>query len=195
MAMKYGKPGCLLQKADRGQFLSFSLGCMLCLYLGILFLAQLDWQRVCRTSDRMEDALACSNLAAMVVDLKELGSTGQVRLCEPDRVFPLFLSALRDNLRLDENLMAVSSDLISGQVQLECFQIYNVGDTRVEILEWKNGLFERSQALPGQVVTPMGDRVEKTGIYSEISFDNKGILGQVYRARKGKLVDVTAERS
>lgn len=188
------KKKCQLRKIDQGQILGMSVGLMLCIYLAIFMMAQTMWQRMSISSTYLEDALACSNMAGALINLKEYGFSGDLVLISPEEVREQFMTALRVNLNLDESYVSRNHNLISGKVDIDSLILYNVTSTRVFIYTWGETGFSGTEGVVGQVYAPNGQSVEKTGIYSEISYDVLGIFGEVYRAHKSKLVDVVAER-
>lgn len=200
--MKYRKSGSPLQKIERvrpsfgiekGQ-VSWVLGLFLLLFLAILLCMQLQLELYRASSLYLEDALALSNLASAVIDVQEYGKTHRVRIPDPEQAYDRFCLAIQDNLGLNDNYEATNHKLISGRVQICKYIIYNVKGQEVsvwerndsgQIREWQGGL--------GEVRSPKGQIVEKTGVYSEISYPVEGFLGVTVTARKSKLVDIISD--
>ena len=189
--MKYGKREYRLpktenrqetEKAESGQ-VSWVLGLFLILFLAILLYMQLQLAMYKASARYLEDALALSNLASAVIDIREYGSTHKVHITDQEQAYAGYCSAVRENLGLNENYEAVSHKLISGKVEIRNYIIYNVTGTKVQVWE-RNG---------GEVRTPGGQTIENTGVYSEITYPVEGFLGITVTAEKSKLVDVVSE--
>jgi len=188
------KPDYPRPRTDQGTTASWSLGLMLCIYLAVLLMAQLMWQRLFLASQTVEDALACSNLAAAVIDWKELGNTGELVITDRQKAYQTFLSSLYENMELSDSGSAESSSLFEGNVTVEAFILYQVTSHGVyEEKRREDGSFVTEHYPIGTVYAPNGKKVEHTGVYSEISCYVKGVFGESYYAAKSKLVDVTTE--
>lgn len=188
--MRLMKKGCLLQSTESGQ-IGWTIGFWVLLFLGVLLCALLQMD-VFRSSSRyMEDALAASNLAAAVVDVEEYGISHQIRIDDPHMARERCMTAMKDNLGLDDNWECANESLISGPVRMVNFTVYNVSGNDVEIYSFdENGMLSSGREMLGQVNAPNGVPIEATGIYSEIFYRVKGFPGMEVDAQKGKLVDV-----
>ena len=177
--MKYGKREYRLPKtenrqetgkAESGQ-VSWVLGLFLILFLAILLYMQLQLAMYKASARYLEDALALSNLASAVIDIREYGSTHKVHITDQEQAYAGYCSAVRENLGLNENYEAVGHKLISGKVEIRNYIIYNVTGTKVQVWE-RNGdgrILEWEGTL-GEVRTPGGQTIENTGVYSEITY-------------------------
>ena len=188
--MDLKKKECLLQSTESGQ-IGWSLGLWFMLFLGIMLCALLQLETFRASSQYMEDALAASNLAAAVIDVEEYGISHKLRIDDPDEAYSRYLRAVRENLSLNNLWECGNRELISGPVHIENFTVYNVSGSEVEVCSFSgSGTILHWYGVLGQETAPNGMKVENTGIYSEISYQIKGIFGIVVTARKGKLVDV-----
>ena len=161
--MKYGKREYRLPKtenrqetgkAESGQ-VSWVLGLFLILFLAILLYMQLQLAMYKASARYLEDALALSNLASAVIDIREYGSTHKVHITDQEQAYAGYCSAVRENLGLNENYEAVGHKLISGKVEIRNYIIYNVTGTKVQVWE-RNGdgrILEWEGTL-GEVRTP-----------------------------------------
>lgn len=143
-------------------------------------------------SAQVEDALAASNLASAVIDLKEYGKSHTIYIQDPQEAFLLYREALCANLQLDEYLYTTDTEILASGVSIEEYIVYNVCGDVVEIYVMnENGQlteFETGQA--GQVYTPDGILVENTTIYSRIAFCVKGLGESLISAKKEKSIDI-----
>lgn len=188
--MDLKKKECLLQSTESGQ-IGWSLGLWFMLFLGILLCVLLQLETYRASSQYMEDALAASNLAATVIDVEEYGISHKLRISSLDEAYSRYLRAVRENLSLNNLWECENRELISGPVQIENFTVYNVSGCEVEVSSFdRSGAAVRWYGVLGQETAPNGIKVENTGIYSEISYQIRGIFGIEVTARKGKLVDV-----
>lgn len=188
------KKECLLRSTESGQ-IGWTLGLWFALFLGILLCVLIQLEAFRASSQYMEDALAASNLAAAVIDVKEYGTSHKIRIESPDQAYELYKKALRENLNLNDGWECSSKGLISGPVRIEKFTVYNVTGSEVEAHGFdENGERKCWSGILGQESAPDGKKVENTGIYSEISYRIKGVLGIEVAAGKGKLADVSANR-
>ena len=97
-------------------------------------------------------------------------------------------------MNLDDNWECPGRALISGPVQVVKYILYNVSGSQVDIYSFdENGLMTSWREALGSAVAPDGNRIESTGVYSEISYWVEGLLGIHVEAWKGKLVDVVAQ--
>lgn len=93
--MKYGKREYRLpktenrqetEKAESGQ-VSWVLGLFLILFLAILLYMQLQLAMYKASARYLEDALALSNLASAVIDIREYGSTHKVHITDQEQAY------------------------------------------------------------------------------------------------------------
>lgn len=189
------KSGYLLRSTENGQ-IGWTLGLMFTLFLGILLCALMQIETFRASAQYMEDALAASNLAAAVIDIEEYGISHTLRIDDPDRAYERYRKAIRENLKLNDLWECRNKGMISGPVRIENFTVYNVDGSQVEVYSFgTGGAAVRRIGVLGQERAPNGIKVENTGIYSEISYQIKGLLGIEVSARKGKLADVKRERN
>lgn len=175
--------------------LGFISGLFMILFLAIVLCANLQVESFQASSLYLEDALAASNLASAVIDLKEYGISNVVKITDPLAAYQLYCDAVKGNLGLDDRWEGSNQALISGPVTVETYIIYNVQGNKVTVHEVDStGRLYSWQGLKGAVTAPDGHAVEYTGVYSEISFMVKGSFGMEVRARKGKLVDIVGRR-
>ena len=175
----------------REGLIGFISGLFLVLFLAIVLCANLQVESFQASSLYLEDALAASNLASAVIDPEEYGISHVVKIEDPLAAYRLYCDAVKGNLGLNDRWEGSNQALISGPVTVESYIIYNVqGDgVTVHAVDSTGQLYSR-QGLLGAVTAPKGQKVEYTGVYSEISFPVKGSFGMEVRARKGKLVDI-----
>ncbi len=198
--MKYTRREYLRQKiktkmldTERGQ-VSWVFGLFLLLFLSILLCMQLQIALYRESAMYMEDALALSGLASAVIDVEEYGITQKVRITDPEGAYERYCHALKENLGLDDMFYAGNRKLISGQVTIQQYILYNVAGERVEV--WQkdaDGQIQEWEGTLGEVKAPDGQYIEHTGVYSEITYFVEGFMGTDMEAHKGKLVDVVRE--
>ncbi len=180
---------------ERGQ-VSWVLGLFLLLFLSILLCMQLQIALYRESAMYMEDALALSGLASAVIDVEEYGITQKVRITDPEEAYERYCHALKENLGLDDTFYAGNRKLISGQVTIQQYILYNVAGNRVEI--WQkdaDGQTQEWEGTLGEVKAPDGQYIEHTGVYSEITYFVEEFMGTEMEAHKGKLVDVVRENN
>ena len=143
-------------------------------------------------SDMVEDALAASNLASAVIDVKEFGKSHRIQIQDPENAFLLYREALCHNLQLDEYLNTTNQELLASRVTIEEYIVYNVCDALVEIYvcDESGQIKQYETGTAGQVFTPDGVCVESTTVYSRISFQVKGFFDRELPACKEKSVDI-----
>lgn len=110
---------------ERGQ-VSWVFGLFLLLFLSILLCMQLQIALYRESAMYMEDALALSGLASAVIDVEEYGITQKVRITDPEEAYERYCHALKENLGLDDMFYAGNRKLISGQVTVQQYILYNV---------------------------------------------------------------------
>ncbi len=142
-------------------------------------------------SDRLEDALAASGLAASLVDIEQYGIDHSLIISNVRDSYEKYIETLDTNLGIVSGRPA--SGFIDGPVRVEDFRIYNVRSGRVtEILVNESGSRILREGSLGDVRAPNGQVVDATGIYSEVSFPLKRKMGISPVARKSKLTSVNA---
>ena len=199
--MKYTKRGYLLQKtekrkkrvkAESGQA-SWVLGLFMILFLAILLCMQLQLALYRASALYLEDALALSNLASAVIDIREYGTTRKVLITDPEQAYERYCLALKENLGLNDKFESANHKLISGYVEILNYTIYNVEKNKVKVWErTSDGEVREWQGELGEVRSPQGQLIERTGVYSEITYPLEGFLGVSVTAKKSKLVDVVS---
>lgn len=180
----------LLRKTESGQ-IGWTLGLWFVLFLGILLCALLQIEALRVSAHYMEDALAASNLAAAVIDVEEYGISHRLHISSPEEAYERYQKALMGNLSLNDRWECGNKGLISGPVHVENFTVYNVSGSEVDARSFDgDGTATGWYGTLGQETAPNGKTVENTGIYSEISYQVRGLFGLNITARKGKLADI-----
>ncbi len=182
-----------IKAKDRAQ-IEWVTGMFFVLMLSILLYTQLQLAAWHSASADLEDALAASNLAAALIDVREYGRTHRVYIPDAEAAYAIFQDAARDNLQLNEQWESVDQALIAGVVEIADFVVYNVKENHVEAVRVGDSgqAVESWSGIRGQLRAPNGVTVENTGIYSEICFPVEGFPGMEVQAHKGKLVDIAA---
>lgn len=176
---KDGQIGCLF-----GLFITLFLGVMLCAVL------QLEHYRA--VSLYLEDALAASNLASAVVDVREYGISHSVLIARPEEAYKTYQWAVMGNLNLNAAWEGQAGSLVQGPVSIVQYIVYNVRDGEVAIYHFdENGQMTQRRETLGNVVAPNGISVENTSVYSEITFEAEGLFGVTVKAHKGNLADIS----
>ncbi len=158
------------------------------LMAGMLFVIQLCAFRA--NSDAIEDALAASGLAAALVDIERYGIDHTLLISDPDNSYQKYVETLNVNLAAEGSPFR-RKRAIEGPVKIEQFIIYNVDGDRVsEIYMDDGGSWEVNEGTLGSMEAPNGQIIKNTGIYGEVAFDLRGVMGMIFKTRKGKLVDV-----
>lgn len=183
-----------LRSTERGQ-IGWVTGLWFLIFMWVLLCACLQMELFRASSRYMEDALAASNLAAAVIDVEEYGISHSIRIDSPEEAYLRYQWALKGNLGLNAEWECENREMISGPVGIEKFIVYNVIGGDVEAYSYdKSGPVSYWSGSLGQETAPNGIQIEHTGIYSEISYQIKGLFGIEVTARKGKLVDVAENR-
>ncbi|MBE5862945.1 MAG: hypothetical protein E7295_08855 [Lachnospiraceae bacterium] len=182
----------VMRGVDKGQITIFA-GLFFTLFFAVVLSGYLQMEMIRSSSGYLEDALAASGLAAALIDVREYGSSHVLRIRDANESYEQYCACLKANLGLDENWECENKHLISGQVKLENYTIYNVTGDQVEYCRLDGGGQEWHTGRLGQVLAPNGQVVERTGTYGEISYPFQGLWGLTMQARKGKLVDIVGE--
>ena len=173
-------------------------GMYILVLLVMLTVMQLQMRIYATASYHMEDALAASNLASAVIDVREYGTSLTIQIESPDTAYGLYREAIRQNLGLDDNWESSNQNLISGSVEILEYTIYNVSENDVTVYDFgedgschswnvENGL--------GSVRAPDGTLIESTSVYSRIGFIVDGVFGVSVYACKDKTVDIVSNLS
>lgn len=183
-----------IKMQDSGQIV-WVQGLFFTLILAIVMYAQLQLAAWQSASVYLEDALAASNLASALIDIEEYGKTHKILIRDEERAFEIYQEALKANLQLDDSWECTSKELLVGPVEIVDYIIYNVDGEAVETVRvGKDGqVIERRVGTKGSVLSPDGEVIEHTGIYSELRFAVTGFPGMVVEAGKGKLADIVPQ--
>ncbi len=188
--MSLKKKRFLRPSTEDGQ-VEWAAGLFFLLFLGILLCASLQTELFRSSSRYLEDALALSNLASAVADVREYGASHRLRIQDPGQAYRTYREAVKGNLNLDGNWECPARELISGPVRIRQYIVYNVSGNDVEVSHFdENGLMTTWQGELGALTAPNGVPVEATGVYSEIAYQLKGLFGVTVEACKGKLADI-----
>lgn len=163
----------------------------LILLVAILFSFRISQYMV--TAAGVEDALAASNLASAVIDLKEYGQNHVICIPDTEAAFGSFREAFCYNLGLDEQLNTSNRALFSAPVEIKEYIIYNVRGEQVEIsvLDGEGRCLSQGFGIRGEVFTPDNICVETTTIYSRVGYWVEGLMGQEFYGEKEKSIDIT----
>lgn len=131
----------------------------------------------------VEDALAASNLASALIDVREYGRSHRIRIEDTQEAFRVYRDALHCNLALDGEGYSSREELLTGRVWIREYIVYNV-------LDGEGNCLRQETAPPGSVWTPDGILVEHTTVYSRVGFQVMGLMGQRLDAEKQKSVDI-----
>ena len=187
---EYLRPRISVLQKEEGQ-INWLIGLFMILFLGVLLCAQLQTEVYRMSSVYLEDSLAAFNLASAIIGVEEYGISHKLIIKDFEEAYGQYLMALQGNLNLNEQWEAVNKALITDQVTVENYIVYNVVEDVVQVygIDESGNMWEEISVL-GQVTAPNGQVIESTSVYSEISYHTKGMLGMEILAQKGKLVDV-----
>lgn len=146
------------------------------------------------TKNFVEDGLVAANLASATIDLREYGTTHKIVNDNFTKSFDDYISSLKENLKLDNNLMPINQNLICSNITLDNFSIYNVNGNDIQVTtRSSDGSIINSTILNGfgTFKTPDGVLIKSTTIYSKILFKIKGFNNVQYNVSKEKSVDIT----
>ncbi len=140
----------------------------------------------------VEDALAASNLASALIDVREYGRSHRIRIEDTQEAFRVYRDALHCNLALDGEGYSSREELLTGRVWIREYIVYNVldGEVRIDAYDGEGNCLRQETAPPGSVWTPDGILVEHTTVYSRVGFQVMGLMGQRLDAEKQKSVDI-----
>ncbi len=160
----------------------------------IFLLFLLKSKELTLTNDFVYDGLVFSNLAAATIDLKEYGSTNKIINNDFEKSFLEYRNSLKENLRIDDNLMPNKNSMINSKVTIEVFTIYNVDGNDIEMVKRQsNGNIIRHTYTNGvgNIYTPDGVLISSTTIYSRIGMELKGFMNESSYFYKDSSVDIT----
>lgn len=161
------------------------------LFVVIIVAYELQIDSYRHTSDLVEDSLSSSNLAAAVIDIEQYGINHDLVVKSPDDSFVLWKECFKTNLGLDNNWYAFNRSVITGQVEVVDYIVYNVRGNDVYIHRYgKAPGYQVVTGGLGSVTAPNGTRIESTSIYSKVTFPIKGAFGVEVTGVKDELVDI-----
>ncbi|MCR4617223.1 MAG: hypothetical protein K5669_03420 [Lachnospiraceae bacterium] len=185
---------------DESGFAQSVIGLFLILFMIVVIVFVLNVGAYKSLSDKLEDALAESSLAASVIDIERYGTDHSLIISDVAGAYQKYLDTLKINLNLTGN--TPSGEFFGGDITIEDFRIYNcVKDSVTEVCVKDGTVYAKNKGIIGEMRAPNGQVVVNTGIYSEISFPiNDKLLviggfrinkpGTALIARKNKLTTV-----
>lgn len=169
-----------------------TVGLFLTLFLGVMLCAVLQLEHYRAASLYLEDALAASNLASAVVDVREYGISHSILIARPEEAYQTYLWAVRGNLNLNDEWEGQAGSLVQGPVSVVRYIVYNVKGDEVAVYCFdRDGQMTQWREKLGNVAAPNGIPVDNTSVYSEIAFETEGLFGVKVRAHKGSLADIS----
>ncbi len=162
---------------DEAGFANSCVGLFIMLFFVVMLIFVIDIAAYKSLSDKMEDALAASGLAACVIDIKRYGKDHSVVIADPGDAFEKYKETLEINMNLLGNIPGADS-FIDGPVKIDTFRVYNCEGSKVTEYVYNDEVYVgENVGTLGNVKAPNGQLVTETGVYSEISFPvDKGIL-------------------
>ncbi len=174
-----------------------NINLMIC-YMGLIIVTLLiafsmARNRVSILHNRIEDSLVASNLAAATVDINKYADEGIIVNIDREDVkksYDAFISTLKSNLELKDDMTLKESSFISSKINVEKFIIYSDLKTHTQINQVSsNGAISSSTGSVG-MSTPNGKKVKDTTIYAKLSFQIT-FMGKTMNVSKDNVVIVT----
>lgn len=175
-------------KKRKGEIATFALVYILFFILATMVFA-LQIRQYISLDTQTEDALAASNLASAVIDIQGYGISHDLVIKDPGQAYAIYQEALRANMGLNAQ-WEDPSGLIAGAVKVEQYIIYNVRGSDVEVTSFGEGLNYSATETLGNAMSPDGQRIESTSIYSRITYQVEGYWGIGVTVVKDKLADI-----
>lgn len=135
-------------------------------------------------AEQVQDDLYFANTSTYkYIDKRLLGNDeGYLVIGDPEEALQIFKEKLKHNMRLDNNFQKLDSSTIQGKVNIKDFIIYNVQGDNVDIYTLSPyGIFNKTQKdlSKEKVVTPNNYNVGCTTVHTTISFNIKGLQGEI----------------
>ncbi len=186
------KSVCQPRKIKHAGSVDYFMGLLMVFVVSIVMLVCVKLSHFMIAGACVEDALAASNLASALIDVKTYGRDGTLKIFDPQGAYEVYKEALFINLQLDEDGRPFQRQLLEGPVTIEEYRIYNVIGEEIEMY-----MLDQNQVMQhcgvgriGEVVTLDGVEVETTTIYSRVSFGVPGFGAHYIQAKKENSVDV-----
>lgn len=175
---------------EEGQ-IGWTAGFFFALFTGVFLCAALQLERYRAASLYLEDALAASNLASAVIDVREYGISHKILIDDPQKAYERYRWAVQGNLNLDASWEGQAGGLVQGPVSIVRYMVYNVEAGGVTVYHFdEEGRMTQWREAPGCAVSPNGIAVENTSVYSEIAFEIQNLFGFTVKAHKANLADI-----
>lgn len=176
-------------KKDKG-IIEYSLSLIFLMMCILIILLTFGYRRSIIERSYLEDGLAASTLAAVIIDTDAYGESEALIISDTDKAFLTFRQTLKTNLNLDDSFLPINKTFMESQVRVLEFRIYNVKEGTVTETFYDEAGNKQMQVLTGSVETPNHKTVESTTIYSKIEFDVKGYMNQIQRETMEYCADV-----
>lgn len=160
----------------------------------LLMVYDLQKRQIHAINRTVEDALAESNLASAIIDIREYGISHHLVIKDTDRAYEIYKDALRYNMGLNSEWEHPGEGMISGKVEVMDYIVYSVSGNDVDVTSYGDNPYTTSYSNGlGSVTAPNGQLIESTSVYSRITFPVEAYRGITATAVKDKLVDVVSE--
>lgn len=163
-------------KKKNGNFNIMATAVFFAVILIILMLYGIQKNKVFLLGETARDCLTSSCLASLTIkslDLKELGTTDNLIVKDPEKVFNKYKQHIMFNFNLDNNLKPKGSSYIKSKLNMESLILYNVkkNEKKIEIYKFdESGNYIISSGIKGNVKTPKGTIVENTTVHGAVGF-------------------------
>lgn len=172
----------------------YSLAAFLIIFSTILVVFEVKINGIKMVKSLAEDSITASNLACLIVDLGEFGATHNIQIKDVSEAYNIYCNSLKGNMKLNNDFIPVSEDVIKGRITIHRFILFNVNGDQITKTEILNGEFQSEEIINGQVgimTTPDGTRVSNTTVYSKIGFVVRGFMNYEQYVYKENSVDIT----
>lgn len=131
------------------------------------------------TVNRVDDGLKGAVLSGATADLKAYGLNHDIVVTDTDGSYARFLDCFKTNLGLADDFSAPQSSVISSNITIDEYTIYNVRGNDIEIVSYSsNGVKSVQTGTVGSVETPNHVKVTTSTIYSAITFSVHGLVSK-----------------
>lgn len=157
-----------MKKKEGNAVLYMLVGFLALFVVSIVCLTVMSLKKGALQSQKIENVVKQSVLAAAVYDTNIYGTNHSIVITDVNNSYNKFLKTLKESMSLDSDMDSREN----GKINIDKFIIYNVTGNDVEVIT--KGDIGESKILyknqKGIIKTPRNDVVDKTMIYSRIKF-------------------------
>ncbi|MNL91270.1 hypothetical protein D3C81_10010 [compost metagenome] len=189
------------RRKQKGNFSILMLWGFLLLLLMGLYSFIIETYSVNAKAHKIQDDIVISNLATYkLLDMTSLAETPRIfKIVSPANALATSKIYLQKNMNLNSDMTAKAGNIVTGEVKIKEYILYNVSYNKVEIWKYNSNtntfnLTTVADKTVTPVTSPNGVTITNTAIYTVLNVNvevvMKGLLGESLNQNIAALTDI-----